>query len=204
MALEKYDYMIVANPPRARREGAGEGVGHHVRLLPSSTVAEEDLVEKMHELESVMSRGALHTALAALEGALAELLAGGHAVSIPGIGTVRPRLAGEVVETAAGLAARNVRVSELQFVADEGLLARINEGRPTLRRRGARQMPSQEEVTTFLDSYFARHEKLTRKAVVEHFGMTKYQALQLLTGLTERGTLVRRGSRATACYERAF
>ena len=197
MALEKYDYMIVANPPSSRREGAGEGVGHHVRLLPSSTVAEDDLVEKMHELEGVMSRGALHTALAALERALAELLAGGHAVSIPGIGTVRPRLAGEVVETAAGLAARNVRVSELQFVADEGLLARINEGRP-------RQMPSQEEVATFLDSHFARHQKLTRKAVVEHFGMTKYQALQLLTGLTERGTLVRRGSRATACYERAF
>ena len=50
------------------------------------------------------------------------------------------RLAGEVVETAAGLVARNVRVSELQFVADEGLLARINEGRPTLRRRGPRTM----------------------------------------------------------------
>jgi len=203
MAIHHYDYMIVANPPASRNEGSQEPVGYHVRPLPANTVALEDLTEYMHQLEPSLSQGTCISAVAALARALGELMADGHAVDIRGIGTLRPRLSGEVTEEARGLTARNVRVSGTTFTPDEELLQLANEGRPTLCRRGASTMPDDGALQSFLQEHFAKHDRLTRKALVERFGITRDQAVKLLHQLVGEGRLMARGSRATAHYVKA-
>ena len=203
MALYNYDYMIATNPPSSRNDGSDEALGHHVRLLPSSTITGRLLVEKMRQLEPVLSRGVCHSALDALARALEDLLADGHPINIPGIGSFQPRLTGDVVRGARGLTAQHVRISNVQFTADAELLLGANRGQGKLRRRGSSALPTEEQVSLFLDEHFATHATLTRKVVIKHFGITKYQALMLLQNIINKHVIVRRGSRATAHYEKA-
>ena len=200
MAIHHYDYMIVANPPASRNEGSQESVGYHVRPLPASTVSTDELTEYMHQLEPSLTRGTCIAAVGALARALGELMADGHAVDIKGIGTLRPRLSGVVTEEARGLAAHNVCVSGTTFTPDEELLQLANEGRPTLCRRGVGTMPDDDVLQSFLQEHFAKYDRLTRKVLVEHFGITRDQAVKLLHQLVDEGCLVARGSRATAHY----
>lgn len=203
MALYNYDYMIATNPPGSRNEGSDEALGHHVRLMPSATITGRQLVEKMRQMEPVLSRGVCHSALDALARALEDLLADGHPINIPGIGSFQPRLTGDVVRGARGLAAQHVRIGSVQFTADAELLMGANRGQGKLRRRGSSALPTEEQVSLFLNEHFATHATLTRKVVIKHFGITKYQALMLLQNLIDKHVIVRRGSRATAHYEKA-
>ena len=101
------------------------------------------------------------------------------------------------------MTAQHVRISNVQFTADAELLLGANRGQGKLRRRGSSALPTEEQVSLFLDEHFATHTTLTRKVVIKHFGITKYQALMLLQNLIDKHVLVRRGSRATAHYEKA-
>ena len=202
MAIHHYNYMITANPPASRNGDTAESVGHHVRLMPSTTVSTRELAEKMHKLSPVLSTGVCQAAIDALGNALGELLADGHLVGIDGIGIFQPRLSGRVHEGGHGLAAQDVRISGVLFTPDGELLAKANEGQPTLSRRGTRALPSPKEISDFLADHFAQHDRLTRKNVVERFGITKDQAFNLLQSLVNEGKLTAKGSRATAHYVR--
>ncbi|MBQ8968917.1 MAG: hypothetical protein IJ064_04185 [Bacteroidaceae bacterium] len=200
MALEHYNYAIMDNPPASRNRGEAAPVGHHVRLMPSETVGPQEVVERMHQLESTLSVGTCLLATDTLARALGELLACGHPVALPGIGILQPRLSGQVAETATGLVGREVHVSGVHFTPDSELLLRADKGKPQLVSRGRRRQPSADEVADFLQAHFASHERLTRKAVVEHFGLTRDQALALLRSLVADGRLQACGTRATAHY----
>lgn len=200
MSVHHYDYIIVANPPASRGEGSDEPLSHHVRLKHSSCVSANQLMEEMHRLEPNLSVGTCITAVSGLARALGQLLADGHSVEVPGVGVLHPSLSGRVTKTARGLAASDVHISGVRFTPSSELLAEANEGKATFNPHGLRLQPSDEEVEAFLTEYFAQHERLTRKALVMRFGLTRYQTLVLLRRLVSEGRLRPVGSRATACY----
>lgn len=202
MSLFHYNYMIVDNPPSPQRLESGKTAGHHIRLMPSARITQKQLVEKMHKLEPILSRGMCEVAIGVLSRAVGELLANGHLVTIRDIGTLQPHLTGDIVEKGRGPKVGNVRVSTINFTPDSELLNMANQGKPRLKRKGTRSMPSAKEVMAFLTDYFSQHDRLTRKAVIERFGITRYQAANLLHQLTANGTLVACGHRATAHYVR--
>lgn len=199
MSIRRYKYIIKENPPASLGESANDSLGHHVRLKPSATVTASQLVAEMHRNDPVLSRGTYASAVSTLAETLGELLSDGHPVHVEGIGTFQPRLSGTVARERNGLVARKVSISGIQFVPDSQLLQLANEGAPT-RSRVPRPLPKDSEVSAFLTQYFAEHERLTRKPLVTHFGITKNQALTILRRLVGNGRLQLRGSRATAHY----
>ena len=201
MSLHHYNYIIKENPPASRGDGSEESLGYHVRLKPSPTVSQEQLVRVMHKLEPVLSRGVIISAIGTLARALSELLADGHTVNVEEIGTFQPRLSGTVKRERRGLVAREVHISGVQFTPDPELLLqlRTSSSSPSA---SSRPLPSDATVEAFLVEHFTAHDRLTRKDVITHFHVTKDQALRLLRRLVAQGHLRLCGSRATAYYVR--
>lgn len=199
MSIHRYKYIIKTNPPASREEGSEQPLGYHIRLKPSPTVTHRQLVQVMHKLEPVLSRGVIYSAIDAFARALKELLADGHSVHVDEIGTFQPRLSGTVARERRGLVARDVRISGVQFTPAPELLVQLMRSTPTPSRTSY-PLPSDAKVSAFLDEHFATHNRLTRKNVITHFHITKDQALRLLRRQVANGRLRLCGSRATAYY----
>ena len=199
MSLHRYKYIIKSNPPSSRSEDSQEPLGYHIRLKPSPMVSTEQLVAEMHKLEPVLSRGTLIAALGTLARTLGELLADGHSVNLEDVGTFQPRLSGTVVRERGGLVARDAHISGIQFTPAPELLLQLNQSKP-MPSRASRPLPTDNEVSVFLEAHFSSHDHLVRKDVIDCFRITKDQALRLLRRLVSDGRLQLCGSRATAYY----
>lgn len=203
MSIHHYDYIIAANPPASRGADSAEPLSHHVRLLHSTCVPANQLMEEMHRQEPTLSVGTCIAAVSALARALGQLLADGHSVEIPDVGVLQPSISGRVSETARGPVASDVHISGIRFTPSTELLAEANEGKATFNPHGMRQQPTDNEVQAFLAEHFAQHPTLSRKQLVGRFNLTRYQALVLLRRLVSEGQLQPAGSRSTACYTRS-
>lgn len=153
-------------------------------------------------LPSMLPKAELMAAISLLQNVMLHELEKGNAVAVPGIGTFRLSLKGDIEVKEGHYHGRNVRVDGLQFRPDAELLSKV-------RRFEVDQVPfgwefreEEPEVEACLSELFARQDFITHKDVAFAFGqtLTRNRVTHLLRRLVSQGRLVREGKGAQARY----
>jgi len=153
-------------------------------------------------LPSLLPKGELMAAVSLLQNVLLHELKDGNAVSLPGIGTFRLSLKGDVEVKDGHYHGRNVHVDGLQFRPDAEFLSKV-------RRFEVDQVPfgwefraEEPDIEARLAELFAHQEFITHKDVALAFEqtLTRNRVTHLLRSLVRQGRIVREGKGAKARY----
>lgn len=187
MAIHTVKYTVHQDPPRQD----GQPAGLHVRAHELEGVNTAQLVADVGRREGQLySAGTISGVLTDLSDWLAEYLAGGHAVTLTGIGTFTPHVEGEVADDERGRSVGQLRVGSVHFAPSAELLESVN--RLTSFERVAATRTAEitdAELDAFLASHFAAHPRLQRHHVERHFNLSKRRALALVGRLVASGRL---------------
>ena len=153
-------------------------------------------------LPSMMSKGELVAALSLLQNVLVHEFEKGNAVQLPGIGTFRPSLRGEIEVKDGNYHGRDVHVDGLQFRPDSALMERVRCIEVDQVPYGKTFNNEEEELEARLAELFSRQSTITHKDVATAFGqtLTRGRIATLLHRLVEDGRLVREGKGAQTRY----
>lgn len=155
-------------------------------------------------LPSVMPKGELMAALSTMQRVMLHELEKGNAVSLPGIGTFRLSLKGDIEVKDGHYHGRDVRVDGILFRPDRELLSAV-------RGFEVEQVPFGQAVHTgdmkaeaCLAELFASRDTITHKDVAYAFGqtMSRGRITSLLNCLVREGRLVREGSGPQTRYRK--
>ncbi len=126
----------------------------------------------------------------------------GNAVTLPGIGTFRLSLKGEVETVNGNFHGRNVRVDGLLFKADRELTKAVEAIPVDQVPLGQIVTADDEKVEELLTELFSKNETITHKKVFFAFEgvLTPHRVTSLLARLTRESRLVREGSGSQTCY----
>ena len=190
--------------PEEERPSEGVVQGLRPRLVHHPTVDVVAFQDERH-WGSLLRGGDIAHALNEVRRILLHELEKGNAVSLPGIGTFRLSLKGEIEvreSSSDGESSpvsyyhgRNVRVDDILFQPDREL-------RQEVRRFTVSQVPygqaieaRNEDVEQKLTELFARQSTITRKDVRYAFDLTltEHRVTTLLQRLTAEGRLIREG-----------
>ena len=183
-----------------------EGVvrGLQPRLEQRQTV---DVVRFQDERHwgSVLRGGDLAHALSAIRDIMMHEMREGNAVSLPGIGTFRLSLKGQVEVRDGKYHGREVRVDDILFQPERELREEMRRFKVIQVPYGAAIEAQEEDVETLLGELFARQETITHKDVLYAFELTltKHRVTSLLNRLTAEGRLIREGNGAQTRYRAA-
>lgn len=154
---------------------------------------------------SLLRGGDIAHALSEVRRIMLHEMENGNSVTLPGIGTFRLSLKGQIEVAAGNYHGRNVRVDDILFLPDREL-------REEVRHFDVSQVPcagaglgTEQEVETRLTGLFAEHESITHKDVAFAFEHTlsKHRVSSLLQRLTAQGRLLREGSGSQTRYKPA-
>ena len=149
-----------------------------------------------------MPKGELLVALDMIERVMLHELEQGNAVSLPGIGTFRLSLKGEIEVKNGNYHGKNVHVDGLMFRPDRNLLKKIQGFEVNQVPLGHELQPEESIVEARLNHLFASKETITHKDIAIAFEqtLTHYRIVRLLSRLVEEGRLVREGKGAQTRY----
>lgn len=164
-----------------------------------------DIVEHQSgdlRMPSIIPKGELLAALDMVERVMMHELEQGNAVSLPGIGTFRLSLKGEIEVKDGYYHGKNVHVDGLMFRPDRNLLKKIQGFEVNQVPVGHEFQPEESAIEARLDSLFASKETITHKDIAIAFEqtLTHYRIVRLLGRLVEEGRLVREGKGAQTRY----
>ena len=183
--------------------------GYYPIVVTQNKVDEQDLCEHAAKT-TTLNPADMKAALSVIADFLADHLADGDRVELPGIGSFGLRISsdGPITYRDDKQISRNLKVRGISFTPKKELLYAISEDlhfrRVSSLHRTIPDLPD-EEVATRLRALLAsgREPLLTRADIQAATGYTESRALRELPGWVERGLLVKLGTPASPYYRLA-
>lgn len=156
-------------------------------------------------LPSVMPKGELLAALGTMQRVMLHELEKGNAVSLPGIGTFRLSIKGEIEVKDGNFHGKDVHVDGLHFRPDRELLKKVRSFKVEQVPFGQEFQTEETAVEACLAELFARQSSITHKDVSAAFEqtLTRGRVTAILNRLVKEGRLVREGKGAQTIYRLA-
>ena len=156
-------------------------------------------------LPSVLPKGELLAALSTMQRVMLHELEKGNAVTLPGIGTFRLTLKGEIEAKDANYHGKDVRVDGINFRPDSEFLKEIRSFEVDQVPFGQAIQAEEAEVEARLAELFASQSSVTHKDVAAAFEqtLTRGRIASVLNKLVKKGRLIREGEGAQTRYRLA-
>lgn len=187
------------------KRGATPSEEGNIRLQPrldtSSTIDVVDFQRSELRLRSSLPSGELEHALDLMQRVMLHEMEKGNAVSLPGIGTFRLSLKGDVEMKDGRYHGRDVRVAGINFQPDRELLSKALCFEVCQEPYGQAFDTEDNDIDQRLTALFAKHDSVTHKDVRFAFDLTltPHRVSALLQRLVREGRLLREG---TGCQSR--
>lgn len=174
------------------------------RLEQSLTMDAVKFQESSSRLPSVMPMGELYSALDTMRRVMLHELEKGNAVTLPGIGTFRLSLKGDIEVKNGNYHGNDVRVDNLLFTPDHELLAEVRGFEVDQVPYGQAFHLEEDEINARFAELFAHQETITHHDVAYafEFSLTRNRITTLLNRLVRDGRLIREGRGAQTRYRR--
>ena len=191
------------------KRGTVPAEGDKIRLQPRlekrPTVNAVEFQRGSFRLPSSLSSGELAHALDDLRRVMLHEMEKGNAVTLPGIGTFRLSLKGDIEVKDGNYHGRDVHVAGINFQPDRELLSRVKGFDVNQVPYGQAIRTDDEDVEQRLTALFADHETITHKDVRFAFELTltPHRVTSLLQRLVREGRLIRIGDGAQTRYRPA-
>lgn len=183
----------------------GEKIRLQPRLEKRPTVNAVDFQRSGFRLSSSLPAGELEHALDDLKRVMLHEMEKGNAVSLPGIGTFRLSLKGDIEVKDGYYHGRDVRVAGINFQPDRELLSKAMEFEVSQVPYGQAFDTEEDDIDQRLTTLFANHESVTHKDVRFAFDwtLTPHRISALLQRLVSEGRLIREGRGCQTRYRAA-
>ena len=179
----------------------------NLRVVPvcTETVDAVEFQSSSSRLPTVLPKSELLAALDTIQRVMIHELEQGNAVTLPGIGTFRVTVKGDIEVKDGSYHGKNVRVDGLNFRPDRELLKKAQGFEVSQVPLGQTIQTEGTDVEARLVELFASKETITHKDVSFAFGQTlSYSRIcSLLSRLVKEGRLVREGKGAQTRYRLA-
>ena len=191
------------------KRAATPAEGGKIRLQPRiETRSTTDVVEFQKDkerLSSSLPTGELMNALDVLQRIMLHEMEKGNAVHLPGIGTFRLALKGDIDVKDGYYHGRDVRVAGMNFQPDRKLLSEVRQFNVNQEPYGQAFDTDDDDIEQRLTTLFADHDTVTRKDVRLAFewSLTPHRVTSLLQRLVREGRLIRIGDGAQTRYRPA-
>ena len=155
-------------------------------------------------LPSLMPKGELQAAISTIQRVMVHELEQGNAVSLPGIGTFRLTLKGDIEVKNGNYHGKDVRVESIQFRPDNALLTEVRGFEVEQVPFGQTIQTEEAKVEACLADLFARKDTVTHKDISVAFkqSLTRSRITTLLHNLVKQGRIVSEGKGAQTRYRR--
>lgn len=187
------------------RPAESDSESYHPVVADPQKLTPAQLYERI-ERRCTVTRTDMVAVMSALAQALAENLANGVSVELPGVGTFTPALRSDAPITRPDdrQTAHHLRVASVNFRPKKELVRQLQgtSFRRTPSPRESREPLSDGETLRLLREYFdgAGQRMLTRATLQQLTGYSRMRALRTLGELTERGVLHKMGHRNSPYY----
>ena len=187
------------------KRGTVPAEGGTIRLQPRlekrPTINAVEFQRSPFRLNSSLSSGELTHALGDLQRVMLHELEKGNAVNLPGIGTFRLSLKGEIEMKDGNYHGRDVHVAGINFQPDRELLSKVQTFEVCQTPYGQAFHTEEDDIEQRLTALFATHDSVTHKDVRFAFDwtLTPHRVSSLLKRLVSEGRLIRIG---TGCQSR--
>ncbi|MBP5771343.1 MAG: hypothetical protein J6W75_08275 [Bacteroidaceae bacterium] len=173
------------------------------RLEKRPTIDVVDFQRSEFRLRSSLPSGELEHALDDLQRVMLHEMEKGNAVNLPGIGTFRLSLKGEVEMKDGHYHGRDVRVGGINFQPDRELLSKALRFEVSQEPYGQAFDTEDNDINQRLTALFAEHDSVTHKDVRLAFDLTltPHRVSTLLQRLVREGRILREG---TGCQSRYY
>lgn len=191
------------------KRGTVPAEGGEVRLRPRlekrPTVDAVEFQRSSFRFNSSISSGELAHALDLLQRVMLHEMEKGNAVSLPGIGTFRLSLKGEIEVKDGYYHGRDVHVSGINFQPDRELLSKVKRFTVNQAPYGQVFHTEDDEINERFTALFADHDTITHKDVRYAFelALTPHRISSLLQRLVREGRLIRIGDGCQSHYRPA-
>ena len=175
------------------------------RLEHRPTVDAVEFQNGSIRLPSVMPTSDLHSALGLLQRVMLHEMEKGNAVSLPGIGTFRLSLKGEIEVKDGNYHGRDVHVAGINFQPDRELLSKVQNFEVCQVPYGQAFHTEEDDIEQRLTTLFASHDTVTQKDVRFAFDwtLTPHRVSSLLKRLVNEARLIRIGDGCQTRYRPA-
>ena len=165
------------------------------RLEHRVTVDAVEFQADEFRLPSMLTKGELLSALDVLTRVMVHEMKMGNAVKLPGLGTFRLSLKGEIEVKQGNYHGKNVHVDGLLFEPDHDLLAKVRDIEVDQVPVGNMFRTEDTEVEQRLEALFSQQETITNQDVYYAFDLqlTRRRITTLLSRLVREGKLIREG-----------
>lgn len=165
------------------------------RLEHRVTVDAVEFQADEFRLPSMLTKGELLSALDVLTRVMVHEMKMGNAVKLPGLGTFRLSLKGEIEVKQGNYHGKNVHVDGLLFEPDHDLLAKVRDIEVDQVPVGNMFRTEDTEVEQRLEALFSQQETITNQDVFYAFELqlTRRRITTLLSRLVREGKLIREG-----------
>ena len=169
-----------------------------------TTVDVVEFQSSSFRLPSVLPKGELLAALSTMQAVMLHELEKGNAVTLPGIGTFRLSLKGDIEMKGGNYHGKDVRADGLLFRPDRELLQEIRGFEVEQVPFGQEFRAEDSDIEARLAELFASKETITHKDVAIAFEqtLTRNRVRSLLNRLVKEGRLVREGKGSQTRYRR--
>lgn len=169
------------------------------------TVDAVEFQSSSSRLPSVLPKGELLAALSTMQDVMLHELEKGNAVTLPGIGTFRLSIKGDIEVKGGNFHGKDVRVDGLQFRPDRELLKEICSFEVDQVPLGREFQADKSDLDARLFKLFDEQSTITHKDVSVAFAqtLTRNRVRSLLRRLVEEGRLVREGKGSQTRYRLA-
>lgn len=170
------------------------------RLKSGSTTNVVEFLHRSKTWKSLLS----HNALGEAQRIMLHELENGHAVALPGIGTFRLNLKGNIRSVNGTLRGDGVSVGGILFQPDRELLEAVRALEVNQDSVGQAYHVDDGEAEQVLTELFAKSETISRKDIyLSRMGLTKHRATTLLKRLVSEGRLKAEGRGPQTRYRAA-
>ncbi|MBQ8937319.1 MAG: hypothetical protein IJ066_06325 [Bacteroidaceae bacterium] len=165
------------------------------RLEHRVTVDAVEFQADEFRLPSMLTKGELLSALDVLTRVMVHEMKMGNAVKLPGLGTFRLSLKGEIEVKQGNYHGKDVHVDGLLFEPDHDLLAKVRDIEVDQVPVGNMFRTEDTEVEQRLEVLFSQQETITNQDVYYAFDLllTRRRVTTLLSRLVREGKLIREG-----------
>ncbi|MBO7119368.1 MAG: hypothetical protein J6W03_03505 [Bacteroidaceae bacterium] len=153
-------------------------------------------------LPSVMPKGELLAALSTMQRVMLHEFEKGNAVTLPGIGTFRLTLKGEIEVKDGNYHGKDVRVGSINFRPDNMLIKEARSIKVEQTPFGQVFQTEESDIEARIVELFSRKSTITHKNVAAAFEqtLTRGRITAILRKLVKEGRLIREGKGALTRY----
>ncbi len=190
---------------RAATPAEGGEIRLQPRLEKRPTIDAVRFQRSEFRVSSIISSGELEHALCDLQRVMLHEMEKGNAVNLPGIGTFRLSLKGEVEVKDGYYHGRDVHVAGINFQPDRELLSKVQKFEVCQVPYGQAFHTEEDDINERFTALFADHETITHKDVRNAFELTltPHRVSTLLQRLVREGRLIRIGDGCQTRYRAA-